>query len=102
MIFQPVLHLKKNLRNKLIKSLNGNIKNQICILLWNKGNSLLKNKIQELRDIVTEKKPEIFVVNEFNHSNEEDMSPTHIEGYQIELDTVPDGSTTHRNAIYNF
>ena len=98
--FSTSITSEKKLRNKLIKSLNGNIKNQICILLWNKGNSLLKNKIQELRDIVTEKKPEIFVVNEFNHSNEEDMSPTHIEGYQIELDTVPDGSTTHRNAIY--
>ena len=46
---------ERKLWNKLIKIMNGNIKNQMKILLWNKGNSLIKNKIEDIRDIIEEK-----------------------------------------------
>ena len=98
--FSSSITSEKKIRNRIKRAVNGNIKNQIHLMLWNKGNSNIRNKIQEIRDIVEQDKPEILVINEFNHKKDEDLSNTIINGYQLELDQVPEGSNSHRNAIY--
>ena len=46
-----------------MKQYNGNIKNQIKILLWNKGNKNIINSIDEIRDMARKRKPEIMIIN---------------------------------------
>ena len=46
---------ERKLRNRNQKMKNGNIRNQIKISLWNKGSSNIRNKIDEIRDIIKEK-----------------------------------------------
>ena len=86
--------------NKEIKIKNGNIiKNGIKIIQWNKGSSAILNKINEIRDIIEKKRPEIFIINEFNLEENIIKESINIKGYQIELDDlIEDGMA--RTAIY--
>ena len=59
--------------NKKIKSINGNIQKTIKIISWNKGNALAGNRINELKLIINREKPEVFFINEFNLSKDQDI-----------------------------
>ena len=91
--------LHKN-RNKIKKMENGNIRNSIKILSWNKGSSLIKNSIEDLRDMVNDYKPEVFILNEFNLLSGEDPAIAKIHGYRLEIDKIGESTKQHRTAIY--
>lgn len=94
---------KRKKANKKIKSINGNIKcnkNKIRIMQWNKGNSLIKNTINEIRDMIEEHKPEVFIINEFNLNKDEDVNITNIDGYKLEVDNLMEKFDVNRTAMY--
>ena len=71
-------------RNKKIKIENGNINsNKLKILLWNKANSNIMNRINEIRDIAIERKPDIIIINEFNQEDDTNEDQVHINGFKL-------------------
>ena len=65
------------------------------IILWNKGNSNISIKIDEIREIASRKKPEVIIINEFNYNKDDAVSSTIIENYNLELDTLEKDIETH-------
>ena len=51
-IYTSSLTSERKKRNSAIKSVNGNIRNTIKILTWNKGSSLIKNTIKMKSEIL--------------------------------------------------
>ena len=86
-------------RNKMIKATNGNILNQIKILTWNKGNCDFKEAINEIKDMIIEKKPDICVINELNYNKVEDYGTFNIEGFNVEIDNLDNNFEKNRTAI---
>ena len=52
-------------------------------MLWNKGNSDIATKIDEIREIVMKR-------NEFNFHRDGAISSTIVDDYNLELDTIED------------
>ena len=77
-------------RNKLAHSTNGNRnlrgKGMTC-LYWNKGPSLLSNKMLDIENIIGTHKPHIFGLGEANHRSEHDIEIVRIPGYKLHLDS---------------
>ena len=69
--------------NKEKHTENGNIvnKNKMKIIVWNKGSCKIINGINEIRDIIEEKKPDVFIINEININNEIDIRNVNVKGY---------------------
>ena len=78
-------HKKMNKKKKIE---NGNNNNKLKILQWNKANSNIINCLNEIKDIIKEKTPDIFVINEFNLDSETDIRAINISGYDIEIDDL--------------
>ena len=55
---------------------------------WNKGGFELITKISEIKQIIQQKKPDIFVVNELNLYKNDDINMCNIEGYNFEHDNL--------------
>ena len=80
-------HLRKK-RNKIKRSINGNIRNTFKILQWNKGDFQLISKIEEIKTILKDRKPDVLVVNELNLNINEDQNITSIPGFNFECDNL--------------
>ena len=65
--------LSKNLsNNKQAHILNGNIKiNRLKILHWNKGNSLFKNKLDDIYFVLDKFQPHIMSISKANYDNKQ-------------------------------
>ena len=92
-------------RNKRIKIKNGNINNnRIKIVQWNKGSCKILNGMIEIREIIKNRKPDVFIINEFNLEEIIDKKIVNIDGYNLELDNLDNNRTAmyiRRNLIYN-
>ena len=75
---------------------NGNIKSNLKILHWNKGNSNFYNKIDNVYTILDQNKPNIFSVVEANYSFSDKIN---IRDYSIEFSRLHISSTFSRNLI---
>ena len=53
------------------------------IISWNKGPSMIKNTINNLRHIIAEHSPHIMAVQEFNMTDRDDINQLSIPGYKI-------------------
>ena len=62
--------------------------NKMKILQWNKGNSQIIYKMNEIKDIMKEKKPSIFIINELNIDDITNVMNININGYTLELDEL--------------
>ena len=82
------LKYRRKILNKTKRASNGNIKNIIKITSWNKGNSDLKYKINIIKEVINEKKPEILTINELNLDLNEDPNIVNIKGYNFEVDNL--------------
>ena len=83
-------YLRKRV-NKKQKAVNGNIRNvkkSIKILGWNKGGFELISKIDEIKLILQQKKPDVFIVNELNLYKNDDQNLCNMEGYNFEHDNL--------------
>ena len=78
----------RKINNKTKRSINGNIRKVIKIVAWNKGNCELISKIDEIKVIVQQKKPDIFIVNELNLYKNDDTNMCNIHGYKFEHDNL--------------
>ena len=78
----------RKINNKTKRSINGNIRKVIKIVAWNKGNCELISKIDEIKVIVQQKKPDIFIVNELNLCKNDDTNMCNIHGYKFEHDNL--------------
>ncbi len=82
--------------NKNAKSYNGNIKNNLKLIQYNKGNADLQNRMIDLIDIIDEHKPELLIVNEANLHKDTDLSLVNIKGYSLEMYNLMDISNVVR------
>ena len=78
----------RKIRNKIKSSINGNIRNIIKITAWNKGSMELSSKIEEIKEIISDKKPNVLIVNELNLDFNDDFNITNINGYKFEVDKL--------------
>ena len=87
---------KANNLNRNQHICNGNIKSNIKVIHWNKGNSNFHNKIDEIYTILDQNKPDIFSVVEANYSFSDKINIRH---YSMELSRLHISSTFSRNLI---
>ena len=80
------LKFLNKINNKRKRSINGNIKKVIKITAGNKGNFEFVSKIDQINEILEDKKPDIFVVNELNLNYNHDYNITAIKGYNFVID----------------
>ena len=81
--------------NKYMKMKNGNIKTQLKILSWNKGNNDAINAKQKIIN-----KPNILSINELNLNTQDEKRIMNIEGYKLELDQCDKNTEYHRTGLY--
>ena len=86
-------------RNKLVKAINGNINRSLKIISWNKGNSYIKNSIDDIRQIILEQKPDILVLNELRFENDNHQAQVLIDGYTLEMDNLRFNYQESRTAL---
>ena len=79
------VNLSKLISNKEIKSYNGNKNKSIKIVHWNKGNSQLTNKMQEIRNIAACHNPLVIGISEANFNINYDKSQVQISNYELHL-----------------
>ena len=77
-----------NLTNK--ESTKQTIKNgkNGTVIFWNKGNSLFRNKKDEIESMIQTHKPIMFGILEANIGPEENLSAHMISGYKLEVDNL--------------
>ncbi len=83
-----------------MKIINGNIRNNIKIMQWNKGQIDLTEKIEEVKDLINNFKPEILVINDANFNSHEDISLIKIKGFSLEVDNLMNDHKVNRTVIY--
>ena len=88
--------------NRIMKAKNGNIviknyKLKICHV--NKGNSLFKNKIPEIRNIIDEHSPDILCVSEANVVDDLNIYAHDFSDYNFELNMMHMSYSISRNII---
>ena len=101
-ILRDLKYLRK-IANKLKKASNGNInkiKKVIKIIGWNKGNLELISKIDDIKILINEKKPDVFVINELNLYKNYDPKMFDIDGYNFEYDNLFKTRGVSRTGIY--
>ena len=101
-----MLWLTKENINRLAHIKNGNRgqrgRGMNCVY-WNKGNSLLKNKMQDIKVIVRDHHPHIFGLGEANLKREHDLDDIKIDGYNVHIDNAidcPELANTARVVVY--
>ena len=95
-------YLRKH-TNKIKKAVNGNInhvKKVIKVLGWNKGSFDLSTKIDEIKTILKQKKPDIFIINELNLYKNYDINMCSAEGYNFEHDNLYKSRGVARTGMY--
>ena len=58
------------------------------ILQHNKGNSSYSNKSDQIIEIIDKHKPHIYIINEINVENNDDLAKNMIPNYKLELDNL--------------
>ena len=86
--------------NKIQKMVNGNIGTNIKIMSWNKGNSHISSAMNEIRDYISEHKPDVFIINEFGIYENDDLSIASIQGYNLEIDNLRIKYQESRTGVY--
>ena len=78
--------ISNKVRNKLIKSVNGNgVGNMVKILHWNTGSKFWKRKRETLEDLMLERDPDLLFVSEANMMQDLSEEQRHIGGYKTVL-----------------
>ena len=90
----------RKLRNKVQHALNGNIQNVIKLTCWNKGNGSLEAKMEQIKVIVKNKKPDIFIVTELELDINDDINITNINGYDFEVDKLMEKNGIGRTGMW--
>ena len=90
---------QKKIKNRRKRSENGNINKTMKIMQWNKGNSFLRNKIEDIKDIIRKHKPEVLVINEVHLNMDDDQTILNIKGYRVETDSLMESQKTIRTMI---
>ena len=75
--------ISNKLRNNTVKVRNGNGKNSISILHWNMGGKQWQRKTLEIRQVLSTKSPDIFIVPEANLHVSIPLEEKAIEGYYM-------------------
>ena len=79
---------KRKAQNKQIKATNGNGKNHIKLITWNKGNAPIENRMIYIKNIIKNESPHIFFINEAELSKTTPPGVTFIPGYRLEKDQL--------------
>ena len=70
------------------------------IIGWNKGNLDLISKIDDIKVIINQKKPDVFVINELNMYKNFDPKMFAIDGFNFESDNLFKTRGVARTGIY--
>ena len=82
--------MAKKDRNRVAHTTNGNRGQRgkgVTCLYWNKGPSLLANKMIDIESIIDDHKPHIFGLGEANHRHDHDIQAVQIPGYNLHIDS---------------
>ena len=67
---------------------------------WNKGNSTMMHRIDTIRHIINEHKPDIFAIQEANLKSTDDIRLAQIQGYFLETDQLIKSKNLARTVMY--
>ena len=70
-------------QNKLVKATNGNGRKSLSIVQWNMGSKQWHRKTDEVRQLLSELNPDIFVAAEANLQEATSVEEMAIEGYKL-------------------
>ena len=73
--------------------------NKLILMTWNKGNARLKNRINDIRQIVSQHKPHVMAIQELNQIPEDDIDLLQVQNYTWELDDMIKNTGRARTAI---
>ena len=91
----------KQKQNKYTKGTETNRKHKNSqILLWNKGNSDIHSKLDEIEYIIDKQDPKIFIIVEANISPECHIPSIEIDNFTLERDNLHKQNIRSRTAIY--
>ena len=85
--------LTRKKRNKRIKTINGNKSSRgkgIRLISWNNGNSELQNRMNEIKILVNDQKPEILGLTESNYKRGTDARLVAIDNYNLHTEPTFD------------
>ena len=82
-MLQMIWHKSDKIRNKTVKSKNGNGKKSITVIHWNLGARKWQNKTAEIQSLVNEIQPEYCFITEANLAADIPDYETCIQGYEI-------------------
>ena len=88
--YRKYLKSEKKKKNRLKRSENGNIRSVLKIMSWNKGkNDISKmGNIEEIKELIKDKKPDILFINELNLKDTDDIGNMNIINYNFEHDLL--------------
>ena len=90
----------KKIRNRIKKSENGNQRNKMKIMLWNKGSKNYLKVLPIIKNTIKQDKPDIYVINEVELRHDQDIKLAKIEGYRMEHDSLREKGLSIRTLIY--
>ena len=67
---------------------NGNIRKILKIMTWNKANGTFDYKLDDIKELISKHKPDIFVVTELNLKKTDFQYITNINNYNFEHDQL--------------
>ena len=94
------IKISKKQKNKIKHSENGNINKNLVLMNWNKGNSKFLHRIDTIRHIIQEHRPDIFAIQEANLSNSDDIRLAQVQGYYLETDQLIQYKNLARTVMY--
>lgn len=86
-----IIHGNQQMRkmlNKKQKTINGNTKNKIRIISFNKADENIAAKMNNINQIIIKQKPQILIVNELNLRFNQYSGITNIKGYNFITDVL--------------
>ena len=72
----------QKIKNKKTKITNGNGRKSLKILHWNMGSRKWRNKIEDIRQIIVEENPDIYIITEANLEIDTPTEERNVEGYR--------------------
>ena len=89
----------QKIANKKIKIINGNGRKSLNLLHWNMGSRFWRNKVDEIRQTIMEKSPDIFAITEAYLFTSDPLESRHIEGYEEYLPITSQGNERCRLVV---
>ena len=83
----------------MVCNMNKSNKSNICIMFLNKGNAQLYNRVDQVNNLLSIHKPDIFTINELNLPSTDSITCHQFTGYTLEKDDLDLTDKTSRTGV---